>query len=88
MTLAATQADSENKAFNFSTPAGVSELEVIAELKYQKADAAFMDRLFGEEAGLRTPITNITRESIRIPIMEKSVSRLKQTEMDEQTVGQ
>ncbi len=76
MTLASSKADSENRAINFSAPAGASELEIIAELKYQKADAAFMDRLFGEEAGLRTPVTTITRESIRIPIQAREISSL------------
>jgi hypothetical protein len=70
MRPAANQADNENKIVNFSVPSGVGELEIIAELKYQKADAAFMDRLFGEEAVLRTPVTTITRVSSRIPIIQ------------------
>ena len=88
MTLASNRADSENKTFDFKVPEGVRELEIIAELKYQKADAAFMDRLFGEQAGLRTPVTTITRESLRIPIRVREMSLLKPSDKVERQLGQ
>jgi len=66
--------DSENKRFAFDTPDGVKALLVVAELKYQKADAEFMDRLCGEAANLRTPVTTISRATLQIPVGPKSIS--------------
>jgi len=71
LTVAANQADVENRSLEFSAPQGVRELHVAAELNYQKADAEFMDRLFGREAGLRTPVTTISRETLRISVIAK-----------------
>jgi hypothetical protein len=71
LTVAANQADVENRSLDFSAPPGARELQVAVELKYQKADADFMDRLFGAEARLRTPITTISRETLRIPVNAK-----------------
>jgi len=76
LTVAANRADIENQSLEFSAPQGVTELNITAELKYQKADAAFMDRLFGSEAGIRTPVTTISREKLRIPVTAKEVSSL------------
>ena len=39
-----------------------------AVLNYQKADAAFLDRLFGAEAGIRTPITLMASDSVSIRV--------------------
>jgi hypothetical protein len=71
LTVAANQADVENRSLDFSAPPGARELQVAVELKYQKADADFMDRLFGAEARLRTPVTTISRETLRIPVNAK-----------------
>jgi len=70
------QPDNEDRLVEFSAPAGSMELEITAELKYQKADAVFMDRLFGEDAGLRTPVTTISSETLRIPVKVREVSAL------------
>lgn len=72
LTVAASQADVEDRSLEFSAPRDARELNVAAELKYQKADAAFMDRLFGKEALLRTPVTTISRETLRIPVMAQA----------------
>ena len=52
----------------FSATSDSGHLTVTAELMYQKADAEFMDRLFGAEANLRTPTTVMTSKSIDILI--------------------
>lgn len=52
----------------FEAVSGASELKVTAVLNYQKADAAFLDRLFGKEAGVRTPITTISRDTLTIRV--------------------
>jgi len=72
LTVAANQEDVENRSLEFSAPQGVTQLQVTAELKYQKADAEFMDRLFGKEALLRTPVTTISSETIRIPVITQA----------------
>ena len=76
LTVATNQADVENRSLEFTPTPGARELHIVAELKYQKADAAFMDRLFGEEARLRTPITTISRETLSIPVTVREVSGL------------
>ncbi|MHC5109348.1 MAG: multiheme c-type cytochrome [Planctomycetota bacterium] len=53
--------DVRSEARDFAAPRKSEELTVTAVLNYQKADAAFLDRLFGEGAGVRTPITEISR---------------------------
>jgi hypothetical protein len=75
LTVAANRTDVENRSFEISTPGAIKHLEITAQLKYQKADAEFMDRLFGEEAGLRTPITTITEQTLIIPVTDSQESR-------------
>ncbi len=45
-------------------------LTMTADLMYQKADAAFMDRLFGTEARLRTPATVISSKTVEIQVVD------------------
>ena len=52
----------------FQAPSAPGTLRVSAVLNYQKADAAFLDRLFGKEAGVRTPITEISSDSLVIQV--------------------
>ncbi len=66
--------DNDRKQLAFKAPVDVESLLVVAELKYQKADAAFMDRLFGKEAHLRTPITTISKQILRISVAQQAVS--------------
>jgi hypothetical protein len=80
LTVAADQADVENRSLEFNAPRGIRELQVAVELKYQKADADFMDRLFGKEAGVRTPVTTISRDTLRIPVTAKEVSSIGKPE--------
>jgi len=63
------QADAQKEAHTFSAPAKGETLTVTALLNYQKADAIFLDRLFGEDAGIRTPITRISEDSIQIQVV-------------------
>ena len=55
----------------FTAPHGVGRLQVKAILNYQKADAAFLDKLFGESAGIRTPITEISSDTLEIQVNPK-----------------
>ena len=66
---AAEQGDTETKPHSFSAPANGDTLTVTALLNYQKADAVFLDRLFGESAGIRTPITRISEDSVQIQVV-------------------
>ena len=52
-------------------PAAVSEatyLDICAVLWYRKANPMFLDRVFGTSSHVRSPITEISRSKIRIPI--------------------
>jgi hypothetical protein len=60
------EGDTENA--RFVAPAARGELTVHAVLNYQKADAVFLDRLFGAEAGVRTPITEISSDTLTIRV--------------------
>ncbi len=60
--------DSEEKGHTFRAPPEVKELHVNAIVNYQKADAAFLDRLFGSEAGIRTPVTMLGKDSLTIRV--------------------
>ena len=60
--------DEETNTVAFDVPDGAQTLTVTAVLNYQKADAAFLDRLFGAEAGIRTPITEIARDTLSIRV--------------------
>ena len=64
----APEADQDTTAHAFDAPQHIGELRVRAVLNYQKADAAFLDRLFGVEAGIRTPITPISEASLIIRV--------------------
>ena len=52
----------------FTVPEQPSELRVTAALNYQKADAEFLDRLFGAEAGVRTPVTTVSTDALVIRV--------------------
>ncbi|MCP4249759.1 MAG: cytochrome b/b6 domain-containing protein [bacterium] len=54
----------------FAAPGDVGELKVTAVLNYQKADAAFLDKLFGAEAGVRTTISEISRAEMSIRVAQ------------------
>jgi hypothetical protein len=64
------QMDTDRQEVAFDAPSDLQakELRVTAVLKYQKADAAFLDRLFGVEAGIRTPATVLASDTLIIPI--------------------
>ena len=62
------QPDEQVQRFAVDAPPQTTELHVTAVLNYQKADAIFLDRLFGEDARVRTPITEISRVTLVIPV--------------------
>ncbi len=62
------EVDMESTEHAFDAPSQVGELQVTAVLNYQKADAAFLDRLFGAEAGIRTPVTTLSEASLTIRV--------------------
>ncbi len=62
------EVDSRSEQTDFAAPQETSELFVRAVLNYQKADAAFLDRLFGEEAGVRTPVTELASDTLTIRV--------------------
>ncbi len=60
--------EGDEKQMAFAAPTDVKELKVTAVLNYQKADADFLDRLFGPEAGIRTPITMMANDDLIIRV--------------------
>ncbi len=58
----------ETQEMPFAAPDAPGELYVSAVIKYQKADAAFLDKLFGSNAGIRTPITEMASDSLVIRV--------------------
>ncbi len=62
------EVDGDTQALAFNAPQGAGELTIEAVLNYQKADAAFLDKLFGAEAGIRTPITAISRDVLKVRV--------------------
>ncbi len=68
VTPAVKEEDTKEHQVAFAAPGSNGSLKVTAVLNYQKADAVFLDRLFGEEAGIRTPITTISSDSMTIRV--------------------
>jgi len=62
------ESDGQSDNLVFDAPPATSTLNVTAVLNYQKADAAFLDRLFGEGSGVRTPITELSRAELVIRV--------------------
>jgi hypothetical protein len=62
------QVDVDTQELAFEAPAQAGELRISAVLNYQKADAAFLDRLFGSDAGVRTPVTDISHATLVIRV--------------------
>lgn len=62
------EVDSDSQGHSFPAPSEDGKLLVTAVLNYQKADAAFLDRLFGEDAGVRTTITTISEDTLSIRV--------------------
>lgn len=62
------EAGSEEQDVEFVAPAREGSLLVTAVLTYQKADADFLDKLFGKEAGIRTPISVISQDTLSIRV--------------------
>jgi hypothetical protein len=54
---------------SFKAPGDSEELRVAAALKYQKADAEFLDQLFGTSAGVRTPATQLAEDELTIRVV-------------------
>ncbi len=54
---------------------GGSELTVTARLMYRKIDQYLLNFLFGEGAGLTTPVTEMARADARIPVRRGPVKR-------------
>ncbi|MCH7839870.1 MAG: cytochrome b/b6 domain-containing protein [Planctomycetes bacterium] len=62
------EVDQRTHDLDFAAPSGSGTLHVKAVLNYQKADAAFLDRLFGSEARVRTPITEMATAELSIRV--------------------
>jgi len=61
-------ARSLDRRIDFLAPAGAGELHVTARLMYRKVDQFLLNFLFGEDAGLTTPVTVMSEASTSIPI--------------------
>jgi hypothetical protein len=55
-------------AFRFGAPARVTRLDVSARLMYRKIDQFLLNFLFGESAGLTSPVTVLSQDSKRIEV--------------------
>ena len=63
------QTDRESQDHTLTAPLKNGTLTVSAVLNYQKADAAFLDKLFGKDAGIRSRITQISEDSLTIQVV-------------------
>ncbi len=66
----ASASGSRAEQFSLPTPedSEASRLEVEAVLWYRKANPQFIDRVYGEDSGIRSPITELTRQTHTITI--------------------
>ncbi len=71
LTPAAPETKSETLQQAFEAPGGSEELRVAAVLNYQKADAVFLDQLFGADAGVRTPVTRLAEDELTIRVVRQ-----------------
>ncbi len=75
------QVDLSDDEKTFSLPDGFTgdELNVTATLWYCKFSAPFLDRLFGEEAGLRSHVTDISRAEAVIRVIRNDRRTMSET---------
>ena len=71
--------ENEEKSFRLPADVNTSELRVSAILWYCKFSAPFLDRLFGEQAGLRSELTDISRADAVIRVIQNTAG---ETERD------
>ena len=62
------ETDDTKTDLTFKAPGEIKQLKVSAVLNYQKADAAFLDKLFGVEAGIRSRITAMSTAELVIGV--------------------
>ena len=55
-------------SFGFRTPTRVTRLDVTARLMYRKADQFLLNFLFGESAGITTPVTVLSEDTKHIEV--------------------
>ena len=65
------------EAYSFGTPAstGPNQLTVLATLWYRKANPDFLDRVYGVDANVRSPVTQISQASVVIAIADDGASK-------------
>jgi hypothetical protein len=64
---------SNQKEFSFTTPRESGTLHVTARLLYRKLDQYLLNFLFGEQAGLTTPVTEMARADAEIQVLQSTV---------------
>jgi hypothetical protein len=57
-------------------------LTVTAVLWYRKANPEFLDRVYGEDQAVRSPLTEMSRASSTIKVKENAELSSRQTETD------
>ncbi len=77
------ESDGEASDHTFEAPTHLGELTVTAVLNYQKADAAFLDKLFGAEAGVRSRITKMSTATLKIRVEQPQKVSLGAQEPDQ-----
>lgn len=65
----ATSREPRNETFGFRAPARVTRLDVSARLLYRKIDQFLLNFLFGESAGITSPVTVLSEDTKRIEVM-------------------
>jgi hypothetical protein len=64
------QPTTDQRSFRIdTTPAGTGTLRITARLLYRKIDQYLLNFLFGEDAGLTTPVTEMARAEATIPLV-------------------
>ncbi len=67
----------QSQSFALASDFSGRELRVTAIVKYCKFSAPFLDRLFGEDAGLRSDITEISRAEAVIPVVHEDLASVQ-----------
>lgn len=70
--------EDEEQSFRLPDDVDTSELRVSAILWYCKFSAPFLDRLFGEDAGLRSELTDISQAEAVIRIIQNPANEAEQ----------
>ncbi len=68
-----------SEGFSFQAPAKIegAQLHIVATLWYRKANPEFLDRIYGADKGVRSPLTDISHAAASIRIAREQVAHVE-----------